>query len=75
MLGSFAMTKRKVSAEVRAYLAKIGTKGGTHSSGARERASWQGVPASERSRRMRAVVRARWAKPRGEVDGNAKSTG
>jgi len=57
-----AMAKRSVPAEVRAYLAKIGAKGGRHASGAGGRAVWADVPAAERSRRMRAVVRARWAK-------------
>lgn len=56
------MAKRKPPSEVRAYLAKIGAKGGRHSSGAGGRAVWAGVSAEERSRRMRAVVRARWAK-------------
>ena len=40
----------------------IGAKGGKHSSGAGGRAVWKDVPVAERSRRMRAVMRARWAK-------------
>ena len=55
------MAKRKVPAEVRAYLAKIGAKGGKHASGAGGRAVWADVSAAERSRRMREVVRKRWA--------------
>jgi hypothetical protein len=58
------MAKRKPPPEVRAYLAKIGAKGGRHASGAGGRAVWADVPALERSRRMREVVRARWAKAR-----------
>jgi len=59
------MAKRTaVPAEVRAYLAKIGAKGGRHASGAGGRAVWAEVPAAERSRRMREVVRKRWAKKR-----------
>jgi hypothetical protein len=52
----------KVPAEVRAYLAKIGARGGKRASGAGGRARWADVPAAERSRRMREVVRKRWAK-------------
>ena len=59
------MAKRTaVPAEVRAYLAKIGAKGGRHASGAGGRAVWAEVPAAERSRRMREVVKKRWAKKR-----------
>ena len=56
------MAKSKVLAEVPAYLAKIGAKGGKHSSGAGDRIVWKDVPAAERTRRMRAVGRARCAK-------------
>jgi hypothetical protein len=56
------MAKRKVPVEVRAYLAKIGAKGGKHASGEGGRAVWADVSAAERSKRMREVVRARWAK-------------
>jgi hypothetical protein len=56
------MAMSKVPAEVRACLAKIGAKGGRHASGAGGRAMWADVPALERSRRMREVVRKRWAK-------------
>jgi hypothetical protein len=56
------MAKSKVLAEVRAYLAKIGAKGGKHASGTDGRAVWKDVPAYERSRRIREVVRTRWAK-------------
>ena len=52
----------KVPAAVRAYLAKIGAKGGKHASGAGGRALWADVPAAERSRRMRDLVRKRWAR-------------
>jgi len=58
------MSKSRVAAEVRAYLEKIGAKGGKHSSGAGGRAVWADVLAEERSRRMRKVVRARWARKR-----------
>jgi len=58
------MAKSRVAAEVRAYLAKIGAKGGKHASGACGRAVWAEVPAAERSRRMREVVKKRWAKKR-----------
>jgi hypothetical protein len=58
------MAKSKLPAEVRAYLAKIGAKGGKHSSGAGGRAVWADVSAAERSRRMRDLVRKRWAKKR-----------
>jgi hypothetical protein len=53
---------KRVPAEVRAYLAKIGAKGGKHSSGAGGRAVWADVPAEVRSKRMRDLVRRRWAK-------------
>jgi len=58
------MAKRSIpaEAEVRAYLAKIGAKGGKHASGAGGRAVWADVSAEERSRRMREVVRKGWAK-------------
>jgi hypothetical protein len=56
------MAKRSVPAQVRAYLAKIGAKGGRHASGAGGRAVWADVPAEARSRRMRDLVRKRWAK-------------
>jgi hypothetical protein len=56
------VAKSKLSAEVSAYLAKIGSKGGKHSSGAGGRAVWADVPAAERSKRMRDLVRKRWAK-------------
>jgi hypothetical protein len=49
-------------AEVRAYLAKIGANGGKHASGAGGRALWADVPAEVRSKRMRDLVRKRWAK-------------
>src|SRR2546422_7881795 len=42
-----------------AYLAKIGAKGGRHSSGAGGRAVWADVSAKERSERMRELVRDR----------------
>jgi len=58
------VSKRKLPDAVRAYLARIGAKGGKHASGAGGRAVWADVSAAERSRRMRAVVRARWAKRR-----------
>ena len=45
-----------------AYLAKIGAKGGKHSSGAGGRAVWADVPAESRSKRMRDLVTKRWAK-------------
>jgi len=64
VLSSPAMAKSRVAAEVRAYLAKIGAKGGKHASGAGGRAVWAEVPAAERSRRMREVVKKRWAKKR-----------
>jgi hypothetical protein len=54
----------KISAEVRAYLAVIGARGGKHTSGAGGRAVWADVPAKERARRMRDLVRKRWAKSR-----------
>ena len=56
------MAKSRVAAEVRAYLAKIGAKGGKHASGAGGRAVWADVPAEARSKRMRDLVRKRWAK-------------
>jgi hypothetical protein len=56
------MAKRVVPAAVRAYLAKIGAKGGKHASGAGGRAVWADVPAEARSKRMRNLVRKRWAK-------------
>jgi hypothetical protein len=52
----------KVPAEVRAYLARIGAKGGKHASGAGGRTLWADVPAEMRSKRMRDLVRKRWAK-------------
>lgn len=52
----------KVRAEVRAYLARIGATGGKHASGAGGRALWADVSAAERSKRMRDLVRKRWAK-------------
>ena len=58
------MAKKKLPAEVRAYLAKIGAKGGRHASGEGGRAVWKDVPAEERSKRMRAVVKARWSRAR-----------
>ena len=58
------MAKAEAPTAVRAYVAKIGAKGGTHASGAGGRAVLADVPAAERSKRMRAVVRARWAKKR-----------
>jgi hypothetical protein len=60
------MAKRSIpaEAEVRAYLAKIGAKGGKHASGAGGRAVWAGVSAEAQSRRMRDLVRKRWAKAR-----------
>jgi hypothetical protein len=58
------MAMSKVPAEVRAYLARIGAKGGKHSSGAGGRAVWADVPADARSKRMRDLVRKRWAKAR-----------
>jgi hypothetical protein len=57
-----ARMAKRIPAEVRAYLAKIGAKGGKHASGAGGRAVWADVPAEARSRRMRALVRKRWAK-------------
>jgi hypothetical protein len=60
-----AMAKRKPPPEVRAYLAKIGAKGGRHASGAGGRAVWADVPAETRSKCMRDLVRKRWAKRRG----------
>jgi hypothetical protein len=59
-----AMAKSRVPAEVRAYLAKIGAKGGKHASGAGGRAVWADVSAAERSKRMRDLVRKRWRKKR-----------
>jgi hypothetical protein len=56
------MAMSKVLAEVRAYLAKIGAKGGRHASGAGGRAVWADVPAEARSKRMRDLVRKRWSK-------------
>jgi hypothetical protein len=56
------MAKSEVAPEVRAYLPEIGAKGGKHSSGAGDRIVWKDVPAAERTRRMRAVGRARCAK-------------
>jgi hypothetical protein len=56
------VAKRKPPPEVRAYLAKIGAKGGRHSSGAGGRAVWADVPAEARSKRMRDLVRKRWGK-------------
>jgi hypothetical protein len=53
-----------VPAAVRAYLAKIGAKGGKHASGAGGRAVWADVSAEARSKRMRDLVRKRWAKAR-----------
>ena len=44
--------------------AELGRRGGKHANGAGGRALWADVPAAERSRRMRAVIRARWAKKR-----------
>jgi len=52
----------RVPPAVRAYLAKIGAKGGRHSSGAGGRAVWADVSAKERSERMRELVRKRWKK-------------
>jgi len=54
----------KVPAEVRAYLAKIGARGGKRASGAGGRVRWADVPAKERSKRMRDLVRKRWARRR-----------
>jgi len=56
------VAKQRVSAEVRAYLARIRAKGSKHSSGAGGRAMWAACPRRSRSRRMRAAVRARWQK-------------
>jgi len=56
----------KVPPGVRAYLAKIGAKGGKHSSGAGGRAVWADVSAEERSERMRELVRRRWKKAKGK---------
>jgi hypothetical protein len=58
------VAKSKLPAEVRSYLAKIGAKGGKHSSGAGGRAVWADVPAAERSKRKRDLVRKRWARAR-----------
>jgi hypothetical protein len=52
----------RLSPAERVYLTKICAKGGKQSSGAGGGAVWKVVRAAERSRRMRAVVRARWAK-------------
>jgi hypothetical protein len=56
------VAKRNLPAAVRAYLARIGAKGGKHASGAGGRAVWADVSAEERSKRMRQLVRARWKK-------------
>jgi hypothetical protein len=58
------MAKRTIPAEVRAYLARIGAKGGKHSSGAGRRAVWADVSPEARSERMRDLVKKRWAKKR-----------
>ena len=60
----FARTvaKKQLPAAVRAYLAKIGARGGKRASGAGGRARWADVPADARSKRMRDLVRKRWAK-------------
>jgi hypothetical protein len=52
----------KVPAAVRAYLAKIGARGGKRASGAGGRALWADVSAEARSKRMRDLIRKRWAK-------------
>jgi len=69
--GQFALDHRIEAAAARGSLrrwanVRIGAKGGQHASGAGGRAVWAGVSAAERSRRMRAVVRARWAKRKPE---------
>jgi hypothetical protein len=56
------MATRKLPPAVRAYLAKIGAKGGKHASGAGGRAVWADVSPEARSKRMRDLVRKRWAK-------------
>jgi hypothetical protein len=53
---------KRLPAAVRAYFAKIGAKGGKHASGAGGRAVWAHVSPEARSRRMRDLVRKRWAK-------------
>ena len=55
------MAKGRVPADVRAYLAAIGAKGGKRAAGAGGRALWADVSTEERSRRMRQVVQKRWA--------------
>ena len=56
------MAKQGVSAKVRAYLARIGAKGGKHSSGAGGRAVWGRRALTAAVAANASVVRARWAK-------------
>jgi hypothetical protein len=54
--------KTAVPPALRAYLRKLGAKGGTAAAGAGGRTRWADVSVEERSRRMRELISKRWAK-------------
>jgi len=56
--------KRRLPDAFLEYLRELGREGGTKAAGAGGRKRWANVSDEERSRKMRALVKKRWAKAR-----------